>query len=145
MWCPGGSFATDASKIQLVRDCPPPPPPLVHSFHVFCFYYWGFVAGFAKVCLPISQLMVEEAKFVWLEECQDAFVQLKVALCTAPKIRALTRSEQKMIFRVRKFQDYLVGAQSTIRTDNSALHLLLDAKELEGQMAWCIHETSQQR
>jgi hypothetical protein len=45
----------------------------VHSFMGLSGYYRWFVEGFSKITNPIMELQKKNKKFVWTEECVEAF------------------------------------------------------------------------
>jgi hypothetical protein len=47
-------------------------------------YYRRFIPDFSKVSKPITELLKNQTKFVWLPECNEAFETLKRSLTTAP-------------------------------------------------------------
>ena len=47
-------------------------------------YYRRFVANFYKIAHPITSLQRKGKKFVWTDNCEEAFQQLKVCLTSAP-------------------------------------------------------------
>ena len=49
-----------------------------------CSYYRRFIPRFAKVACPLHRLTCKKTAFVWTQECQDAFKELKRRLTTAP-------------------------------------------------------------
>jgi hypothetical protein len=55
----------------------------VHSFMGLSGYYRWFVEGFSKITNPIMELQKKNKKFVWTEECVEAFRRLKELLTTA--------------------------------------------------------------
>ena len=90
-------IATDPDKIQKVKEWPRPKS--VHdikSFYGLCSYYRKFVKDFSKVAAPLTSLMKIENKFVWDEECEVAFVELKKRLTESP-ILALPRQQGRFI------------------------------------------------
>ena len=56
----------------------------VQQFLGLCNYYRQYVSKFSDIASPISRLTQKKVQFVWSEECQKAFEQLKTALCEAP-------------------------------------------------------------
>ena len=44
--------------------------------------------GFLKIAKPLYKLLEKDAKFVWDEDCQKSFEELKAYLTTAPIVRA---------------------------------------------------------
>ena len=56
----------------------------VRSFLGLAGYYRRFVEGFSRIPIPLTQLTHKNAKFVWTEECEKSFQELKQRLVTAP-------------------------------------------------------------
>lgn len=50
--------------------------------------YRRFIKDFAKIVVPISELLQKDVKFVWTEECEEAFRKLITALTSAPVLAA---------------------------------------------------------
>ena len=47
-------------------------------------YYRRFIEGFSKIAKPMTSLLEKNAEFVWTEQCQASFEELKKRLTTAP-------------------------------------------------------------
>ena len=43
---------------------------------------------FSKISKPLYKLLEKDAKFMWDEDCQKSFEELKAYLTTAPIVRA---------------------------------------------------------
>ncbi|GJR49936.1 putative reverse transcriptase domain-containing protein [Tanacetum coccineum] len=56
----------------------------VRSFLGLAGYYRHFVEGFSRLALPLTQLMRKGEKFVWTDERQESFEELKRRLVSAP-------------------------------------------------------------
>ena len=56
----------------------------VRSFLGLAGYYRRFVEGFSCIVAPLTQLPRKNAKFVWTEECEKSFLELKQRLVTTP-------------------------------------------------------------
>nr|XP_023913486.1 uncharacterized protein LOC112025055 [Quercus suber] len=56
----------------------------VRSFLCLAGYYRRFVEGFSRIAVPLTQLTRKNAKFVWIEECEKSFQELKQRLVTTP-------------------------------------------------------------
>ena len=70
---------TDSSQIQ--KEWPTPQTVReVRSFVGLTSYYRRYVQDYAKIARPLHQLTKQVAIFLWTEECQQAFQQLKTAL-----------------------------------------------------------------
>src|SRR3989442_2745021 len=80
-----GSIATDPEKIEQVRSWPRPQNTTeTRSFIGLARYYRRFVNQFARVAAPLHALAAINAKFIWAEECDVAFEELKKRLLTSP-------------------------------------------------------------
>jgi hypothetical protein len=47
-------------------------------------YYRRFIPNFSKISKPITELLKNQVKFIWLPEYEEAFQTLKKLLTTAP-------------------------------------------------------------
>lgn len=80
-------ISTNKDKIAAIKDWPVPTNEKeVKSFVSLCSYYRRFVNGFAKIAAPLHKLTQKQEKFVWTQECQQAFETLKQALITSPTL-----------------------------------------------------------
>jgi hypothetical protein len=50
-------------------------------------YYKRFVEGFSKLSGPLTTLTRKNAHFLWTDECEQSFQELKQRLVTAPVLR----------------------------------------------------------
>lgn len=76
---------TDSKKISVIKKWPVPDnASQLLSFLGLCSYYRRFVKGFADVAKPLHRLTQKNVKFSWSEECEQAFLKLKEALCSSP-------------------------------------------------------------
>ena len=55
----------------------------VRSFLGLAGYYMRFVQNFSIIASPLTKLLRKNVKFVWNEECQDSFDELKACLTSA--------------------------------------------------------------
>lgn len=54
------------------------------SFLGLANYYRRFIKDFAKLASPLNHLLRKDNKFVWTDDCEQAFKALKNALVSAP-------------------------------------------------------------
>ncbi|GFT79780.1 retrovirus-related Pol polyprotein from transposon opus [Nephila pilipes] len=76
---------TDPEKISAVKNWSLPED--VHQLQSFlglCTYYRKFVKGFSSVARPLHKLTEDKQKFLWTDECEESFRQLKEALTSSP-------------------------------------------------------------
>ena len=101
--------STDPEKLDAVTSWPRPTNVTeLRSFLGFCSYYRRFVEGFAKIARPLNELLrtegeddvpelvkpvkpamgprkpKESIQDQWTSKCEEAFIQLKKSLTTAP-------------------------------------------------------------
>ncbi|KAD4384676.1 hypothetical protein E3N88_24844 [Mikania micrantha] len=75
----------DSSKIQAVtRWSPPKTPTEIKSFLGLAGYYRRFIQDFAKIASPLTKLTRKNTKFVWSEDQDKSFNELKTKLTQAP-------------------------------------------------------------
>ncbi|GFQ98763.1 retrovirus-related Pol polyprotein from transposon 17.6 [Trichonephila clavata] len=76
---------TDPDKISAVKNWKSPMD--VHQLRSFlglCTYYRKFVKNFSAIARPLHKLTEAKQKFIWTNECNNAFNKLKDALTSAP-------------------------------------------------------------
>ena len=79
----------DKAKIDIISKLPPPTNvKTIRQFLSHAGFYRRFIKDFAKVAKPLYKLLEKDAKFIWEEECQKSFEELKSHLTTAPIVRA---------------------------------------------------------
>jgi Reverse transcriptase (RNA-dependent DNA polymerase) len=73
-----GKLAMDPAKLKGILDWPAPKTVKeVRSFLGFGNFYHCFIKGFSHLAHPLNDLLKKDKKFVWSEECQESFDQLK--------------------------------------------------------------------
>ena len=71
----------DMNKIKCIREWPVPKNVHdVRSFCGFCSYYRRFIKQFSQRAAPINRLLEAGQSFVWDEQCEKSFQDLKSAL-----------------------------------------------------------------
>ena len=75
----------DPSKIEAVKSWVRPTNVTeVRSFVGLASYYHRFVKGFSSVASQLTNLTNQNVRFVWSDECEENFHNLKTLLTTAP-------------------------------------------------------------
>jgi len=78
-------IAPDPEKTLKVAQWPTPSSAVeVQQFLCLANYYRRFIRDFATRAKPLHQLTEKRSKFVWTQQCQEAFEQLKQCLTSAP-------------------------------------------------------------
>ena len=92
-----GGIVVDPSKVkdvlewkilQTVKE--------IRSFLGLAGYYRRFIENFSKIAKPLTSLLQKSVNFIWTDERQMAFDELKKRLTTAP---VLTLPDQSKRFR----------------------------------------------
>src|SRR5580765_7264393 len=68
----------------------------LRSFLGFCSYYRKFVKEFSSLAKPLYVLTENQVKFVWGNECQNAFEKLKSMLLSSP-VLSFPKGEEEFI------------------------------------------------
>ena len=78
-------ISADAKKVDAVKGFPVPKDvKQLRSFLGLASYYRRFVLGFLKIASPLFVLTKKDVPYVWSDECQQAFNELKARLTEAP-------------------------------------------------------------
>jgi hypothetical protein len=56
----------------------------IRSFLGLAGYYRRFVEGFSKLAAPLTKLIKKNEEFLWSEDCEQSFQELKHRLVTTP-------------------------------------------------------------
>ena len=97
------------AKIEMISKLPSPTNvKTVRQFLRHVGFYRRFIMDFSKIAKPFYKLLEKDAKFVWDEDCQTSFEELKAYLTTAPIMRA---PNWKLPFKVMcDASDLAIGA-----------------------------------
>ncbi|KII75178.1 Transposon Ty3-G Gag-Pol polyprotein [Thelohanellus kitauei] len=78
-------ITTDPDKCKAVQDWSVPTSRnQLQQFLGLASYYRKFVNNFARICLPLYELLKKEVRYKWTNKCQEAFDYLKEALTSPP-------------------------------------------------------------
>ena len=78
-------IATDPKKVEAVVSWPPPiNVSQVRSYLGFCSYYRRFIQNISVIANLLSQLTRKDVPFIWSEDCQRPFEELKSRLVASP-------------------------------------------------------------
>ncbi|GJT86534.1 retrotransposon protein, putative, ty3-gypsy subclass [Tanacetum coccineum] len=91
-------------------------------------YYRRFVEGFSRLALPLTKLMRKGEKFVWNEEREKSFEELKQRLVSSPILTLPSGSA--VVFALKIWRHYLYGESCDIFTDHKSLKYIFTQREL---------------
>ena len=81
----GEGIAVDPTKVGTVTNWEAPTTVgEIRSFLGLDGYYQRFIENFSKIAKPMTELLKKETKFIWTEECEASFQELKKRLVTSP-------------------------------------------------------------
>jgi len=73
-----GTVKMDPVKVQGIADWPTPQTVKdVRSFLGFCNFYRAFIKNFSDIACPLNDLTCKNKQFIWTDERNNAFLQLK--------------------------------------------------------------------
>ncbi|GJU23736.1 putative reverse transcriptase domain-containing protein [Tanacetum coccineum] len=131
----------DPSKVEAITKWPRPTTVTeVRSFLGLAGYYRRFVEGFSRLALPLTQLMRKGEKFVWTDERQESFEELKrrlsAPILTLPSgsggfsIYSDVTKKAAVVFALKIWRHYLYGEACDIFTDHKSLKYIFTQREL---------------
>jgi hypothetical protein len=89
----------NSEKVKVVVEWTRP----INMFEIQSFlglpgYYRHFIEGFSKLSRPLTALTKMNAIYVWTDECEKSFQELKKRLITAPVLALPTRSSNFVVY-----------------------------------------------
>jgi hypothetical protein len=70
----------------------------IRSFLGLAGYYRRFIEGFSKLSEPLTTLTRKNARFIWTDECEQSFQELKRRLVTAPVLALPMKSGNFVVY-----------------------------------------------
>ena len=81
----GEGIAVDLTKVVTMTNwVAPTTVGEIRSFLGLAGYYRRFIENFSKIAKPMTELLKKDTKFIWIEECEASFQELKKRLVTSP-------------------------------------------------------------
>ena len=91
--------AIDPEKVKAVVEWTRPTSVFeIWSFLRLAGYYQRFIKGFSKLSRPLTALTRKNARFVWTDECEQFFQELKRRLVTALVLALPTESGDFVVY-----------------------------------------------
>ena len=95
----GKGISVDPRKIEAVVEWEVPTNVTeVRSFLGMAGYYRRFVEGFSRIAQPLTKLTKKNMKFVWGDDCEQSFQELKRRLTSAPILTIPSGSEGFVVY-----------------------------------------------
>ena len=95
----GEGVAVDLEKVKVVVKWKRPTSVFeIRSFLGLASYYRRFIKGFSKLSRPLTTLTRKTAHFVWTDECEQCFQELKRRLVTALLLTLPTESGDFVVY-----------------------------------------------
>ena len=92
-------ISVDPSKVEAVLNWERPKNVSeIRSFLGLAGYYRRFVENFSRIALPLTKLTRKDVRFVWDEECEGAFMELRHRLTSAPILIVPNSDEPYTVF-----------------------------------------------
>jgi hypothetical protein len=95
----GEGVAVGPEKVKVVVEWTRPTSVFkIQSFLGLAGYYRRFIEGFSKLLGPLTALIKKNARFVWTDECEQCFQELKRRLVIAPVLALPTESGNFVVY-----------------------------------------------
>ena len=95
----GKGISVDPRKIEAVVEWEVPTNVIeVRSFLGMAGYYRRFVEGFSRIAQPLTNLTKKNVKFVWGDDCEQSFQELKRRLTSAPILTIPSGSDEFVVY-----------------------------------------------
>jgi hypothetical protein len=95
----GEGVAVDSEKVKAMVEWTRPTSVFeIQSFLGLAGYYRRFIKGFSKLSRLLTALTRKNAPFVWTDECEQCFQELKRQLVTAPVLALPTESGNFIVY-----------------------------------------------
>ena len=79
---------TSAGHVRAIQEWPTPSSQKeIQQFLGLAQFYQQYVDNFAAIALPLTNLLANDTEFLWTQDQDQAFMDLKAALCSAPVLR----------------------------------------------------------
>ena len=89
----------DPKKTETVANWPRPTSVTeIRSFLGLAGYYRRFVQDFSKIAAPLTRLTRKNQKFLWTDQCEESFEELKKRLTSAPVLALPSSGEDFTVF-----------------------------------------------
>lgn len=96
----------DPSKVQCIMDWESPSCIKdLQSFLGFANFYRRFIKGFSRIVTPLNALTRKDQKWIWTNQHENAFQNLKVAFTIAPTLQHF--DPEKKVFVETDASDYV--------------------------------------
>ena len=107
------------------------------SFLGLCSYYRRFVQDFAKTVKPLHALTEKFTRFLWTEECQKAFEELKIKMTTAPVI-AFPRDDETFILDCDASNEAIGAVLSQIQDGQEKVIAYASRLYSKAELNYCV-------
>jgi hypothetical protein len=70
----------------------------IHSFHDLAGYYRQFIENFSKITKPMTEQLKSNTPYVWSDNCEDSFQELKTRLTTTLVLTLPSASKDFVVY-----------------------------------------------
>lgn len=128
----GLGLSPDPKNLQKIRSWPiPKKVKETRGFLGLVSFYRHFIRGFSKIAAPLSDLTKKEIKFLWDDQCQEAFTTLVDSL-TSDLVVASPDFDKEFILRTDASL-LAIGSVLLQLHDNKEKVISFDSKKLTEQ------------
>jgi hypothetical protein len=111
----------------------------VRSFLGAVGFYRRYIHHFARRATPLQALLCKDIPFIWTQECEASFIDLKTALCTRPVLKQPDFTKPMIVYT--DASDLATGAVLMQDFGNGPQPIAYDSKPLSpSQRNWATHD-----
>ena len=132
-------ISPSAGKVEAIRSFPvPATKSKLRSFIGMAQFLRKFIRNFSKIAKPLFELMSPKTKYIWSEECQKAFDELKDALSSETLL--LYPDFSKTFYLLTDASDYSIGVTLLQMDDSMSLKpISFSGRSLnKAEMNYCV-------
>jgi hypothetical protein len=129
----------DKAKIEVIEQLPwPTNVKGIHGFLGHAGFYQRFIQNFSHIAGPLTHLLAKDAPFVFTEA--NYAISYASKTLTGPLLNYATTEKELLavVFAIKKFRSYLLGAKVILYTDHATLKYLLMKKDAKPRLIWWI-------
>lgn len=124
----------DSNKVKAVEEFPTPIKVRnIREFLGLTSYYRKFIKDYAKIAKPLNNLLRKNTKFIFDNECKEAFEALKLKLITPPILGHFIPGDEIILYT--DASNYAMGCILSQQHDQQEVVICYNSKSLDDRQS----------